>query len=155
MSYTTGVVLPMQYAGVYAEHTWTVDNHALMTSQGAHGGRGAPVPVRGGHGRRVLRLSDDDEIGQRLLEDDVGLVPDAGGTRFAPILVFHHDLRLVAAWFDDDRATVKRFHRSAGGEVSLLPSNPAFAPIAVPDPSALRIHGKVVGIAVGVGESRG
>ncbi|BDI30085.1 hypothetical protein CCAX7_21360 [Capsulimonas corticalis] len=54
---------------------------------------------------------------------------------------------LVAAWFADDRATVKRFHRSPGGEVTLLPSNPDFAPIPVPDPSALQIHGKVVGIA--------
>ncbi|MCW3060980.1 MAG: metal dependent phosphohydrolase [Capsulimonas sp.] len=54
---------------------------------------------------------------------------------------------MVAAWFEDNRATVKRFYCSSGGEVTLLPSNPDFAPIPVPDPSALRIHGKVLGIA--------
>lgn len=60
----------------------------------------------------------------------------------------HHepDAVLVCLNLDDDTVAIKRVERTAAGGLSLVSSNPAFAPIPIADPERFRVRGRVLGV---------
>jgi repressor LexA len=83
----------------------------------------------------MLEVHGESMIGAHICPGDLIMVkstPDAS----------HGDI--VVAMLEDE-ATVKRLDRK-GDTVRLLPENPDMAPIPIPDPNALKIVGKVVGL---------
>ncbi|MCL4427825.1 MAG: hypothetical protein M1276_02355 [Deltaproteobacteria bacterium] len=53
--------------------------------------------------------------------------------------------RIVAAIIDGYEATLKRYYKTDGGMVKLMPSNPAFKPIIL-DENRVKIIGELVGL---------
>ena len=88
----------------------------------------------------ALRVSGQSMINAGISSGDVVIV------RQQP-LADHRDI--VVALLNDE-ATVKRLHYRSG-EISLLPENPNFKPIAVGPDDDLRIIGKVVAVRAGSG----
>jgi len=61
----------------------------------------------------------------------------------------HHEpgAVLVCLNTDDDSVTIKRVERTASGGLTLLSSNPLFAPLPIADPERFRVRGRVLGVA--------
>ncbi len=83
----------------------------------------------------ALRVKGDSMVGVGILEGDLVIVRQQQTAANGDIVV---------ALLDGEEATVKRF-KSSGGEIQLVPENPAYRPITVAD-DRLNILGKVVAI---------
>jgi len=96
-----------------------------------------PLPadwVNGGEAF-LLRVQGDSMIGAHILPGDLALVRRQESAENGDIVV-----ALV-----EEEATVKRLQRSAD-TVTLLPENPAMAPITFASDARLQILGKVIGV---------
>ena len=85
----------------------------------------------------LLRVQGDSMTGDGIQDEDLIVVQSQSE-------VVHGDLAAVI--LEDEGAVVKRFTMS-GKSVTLRSSNPKYSPIPVPDLNALKVQGKVVGIA--------
>jgi 3'-5' exoribonuclease len=84
----------------------------------------------------ILRVDGDSMIGDGINNGDLIAVRSQSDAKDGDIVV-----ALLG-----DHATVKHLQRSTDGQVSLVASNPTYAPIIVPNAEQLRIQGLVVGI---------
>lgn len=91
--------------------------------------------LAGGDGVFMLRVRGDSMSGAGIYEGDLVLVREQPTARDGDIVV-----ALI-----DDEVTVKRLRRS-GRKVELVPENPAYEPITIPEGAQLRILGRVTGL---------
>jgi repressor LexA len=96
-----------------------------------------PLPADWTNGGEVflLRVQGDSMVGAHILPGDLALVRRQESAQNGDIVV-----ALV-----EEEATVKRFQRS-GETVTLLPENPAMAPLTFAPGARLEILGKVIGV---------
>jgi repressor LexA len=86
----------------------------------------------------LLRVTGDSMIEAGILEGDVVVVRQQDNARDGDVVV-----ALVGDDESADEATVKTFHRDAGGRIRLQPENSALAPLY---PAHVQILGKVTGV---------
>lgn len=89
----------------------------------------------------LLRVDGESMIGDGIGDGDLIIVRPQE----------HHDPAdiLVCLNLDEDAVTIKRVGRTPDGGLSLLSSNPAFAPLSIADPERLRVRGRVLGVVRG------
>ncbi len=98
-----------------------------------------PVPrelLRGSKDAFLLRVRGDSMTGDGILPRDLVIIrPQKTASQ-----------NELVAFLMDGEATVKRFHRDAGGRVMLVASNPAYDPIEVRPETPSEVIGKVIGL---------
>ena len=91
----------------------------------------------------LLRVTGDSMIEAGILDGDVVVVRRQDDARAGDVVV-----ALVGEDESADEATVKTFHREAGGRIRLQPENSALDPLY---PEHVRILGKVTGVFRSIG----
>jgi repressor LexA len=84
----------------------------------------------------VLQVKGDSMIDEQIRDGDYVIVESRKNAR---------DGEMVIALLEDDKATLKKLYREAGGKIRLQPANPRMKPIYV-DGRDLRVQGVVIGV---------
>lgn len=84
----------------------------------------------------VLQVKGDSMIDEQIRDGDYVIVESRKNAR---------DGEMVIALLEDEKATLKKLYREAGGKVRLQPANPRMKPIYV-DGRDLRVQGVVIGV---------
>jgi repressor LexA len=84
----------------------------------------------------VLQVKGDSMIDEQIRDGDYVIVESRKNAR---------DGEMVIALLEDEKATLKKLYREAGGQIRLQPANPKMKPIYV-DGRDLRVQGVVIGV---------
>lgn len=84
----------------------------------------------------VLQVKGDSMIDEQIRDGDYVIVESRKNAR---------DGEMVIALLEDEKATLKKLYREAGGQIRLQPANPRMKPIFV-DGRDLRVQGVVIGV---------
>ena len=84
----------------------------------------------------VLKVKGDSMIDEQIRDGDYVIVESRKNAR---------DGEMVIALLEDEKATLKKLYREAGGKIRLQPANPRMKPIYV-DGRDLRVQGVVIGV---------
>ena len=84
----------------------------------------------------VLQVKGDSMIDEQIRDGDYVIVESRKNAR---------DGEMVIALLEDEKATLKKLYREAGGKIRLQPANPRMKPIYV-DGRDVRVQGVVIGV---------